>query len=495
LQLAIRPNVHYGLGTIVHEVQSPSVFVSWAHGDPDWSQERARAWELEVSSFVTVLRSLGVDVDIDLYHLHDRTVDWTRWGPVKVQTSDIVLGIVSPAWRARLEGHNAPTEGAGAVAEADVLLGTFGRDQDELRAKLVLVVLPSMRGADAIPDRFHGIARVTLDDLSPSSVTSLLHLLLGVPVHGVPPLGQLPDLVPLTGPMPRPADETRLSQATEMSTDARLRLLDERIGVLRETLSRMARPHDDEGPNARSWGELRRQLDVLERQRDHVVDALATVSQRSAQGLTPALDLVWDPHSGVDFPSVDEGEYRISIGLYASNARSSAMAEGVEARLLRSYPPAMVRDESRRHDRPLLWLGSDPPLPATLDIPPRAKRRFHLLTLVGPSASTLHNSPQEDICAVYGYREPTSRDASRFGTLLRDRPHVPYRFDRLEGVVRNHWVLDLELTSRNHPAKHYDVHVLHDGYWPMAPHTDRAEPNFRYHLRLEIKAVSPQMQQ
>ena len=222
-----------------------------------------------MSSFVTLLRSLGIDVDIDLYHLHDRYVDWTRWGPAKVQSSDIVLGIVSPAWRARLEGSNAPTEGAGAVAEADALLGTFGRDQDALRSKLVLVVLPSMRGADAIPARFHGTTRVTLDDLSPATLTPLLHLLLGVPMHEVPPLGTLPDLVPLTDPAP--AEQTQIGEGTGTSAGAQLRLLDQRINVLHGTLSRMPAPEAGDGPQLpwdRAWTQLHAQLGDLERERD-----------------------------------------------------------------------------------------------------------------------------------------------------------------------------------------------------------------------------------
>jgi hypothetical protein len=269
-------------------VSPPSVFASWAHGDPGWSDDRACAWEQEVSSFVTVLRSLGIDVDIDLYHLHDRKVDWSRWGPAKVQSSDIVLGIVSPAWRARLEGLNAPTEGAGAVAEADALLGTFGRDQDALRSKLVLVVLPSMRGADAIPARFHGIARVTLDDLSPATLTPLLHLLLGVPMHEVPPLGTLPDLVPLTDPAP--AEQTQIGEGTGTSAGAQLRLLDQRINVLHETLSRIPAPEADEGPHLplyRAWTQLQTQLADLERERDGLShggnDPAATAASTAGQ--------------------------------------------------------------------------------------------------------------------------------------------------------------------------------------------------------------------
>jgi len=259
---------------MVHSMDSPSVFVSWAHRDPGWTEERTDGWREEVLAFVTVLRSLGVDVDIDLFHLHDRRVDWTRWGPAQVQAADIVLGVVSPAWRARLEGSNAPTEGAGAVAEADVLLGTFGRDQDQLRNKLVLVVLPSMRDEEAIPERFQGIARVELSDLAASSVTPLLHLVLDVPVHELPPLGRLPDLVPLTprsGAAPA-SDEVRGD--TEPNAKEQVRQLEERIGVLRQTLSRMPQPGPGEGPHLpwyRAWMQVRGQLADLEQEREDLV--------------------------------------------------------------------------------------------------------------------------------------------------------------------------------------------------------------------------------
>jgi len=282
---------------MVRGVISPSVFASWAHRDPGWSDERAHAWRQEVLSFVTVLRSLGIDVDIDLYHLHDRRVDWTRWGPARVQTSDIVLGIVSPGWRGRVEGSNAATQGAGSAAEADVLLGTFGRDQDALRRKLVLVVLPSMRDTDAIPDRFQGIARVTLDELSPASLNPVLHVLLDVPLHEMPPLGNLPDLVPFTGSAPARGSANQADEDTTIR--ARRRLLGERIGVLREALSHLEEPVapvDRELPWHDAWIQLSRQLAELEEERRHLADgpedssvaaAADTRDARSVSGAAP----------------------------------------------------------------------------------------------------------------------------------------------------------------------------------------------------------------
>jgi hypothetical protein len=208
---------------------------------------------------------------------------------------------------------------------------------------------------------------------------------------------------------------------------------------------------------------------------------------------TASLDLVWDPSRGVDFPSGGENEYRMSIALYASNERGDVMAEGVEVRLLRTYPLAMVRDESRHHDRPLLWLGAEPLLRTALDMPAGTKRRFHLLTLVGPSATVLYDSPRA-IRVVHGYMEPACEDADLFGALLWDRPLIQYQFERLVGSICTRHVLELELTSRNHAARRYDVHVLHDGYWPLAPHTDRSEANFRSHIGVEIRPGPPPIQ-
>ena len=81
-------------------------------------------WQDQVLDLVVALRGFGIDADVDLFHLHEPGVDWSRWGPARVNACEVTLVAVNAAWREALEGTNPPTEGAGSVAEADVLLGS-----------------------------------------------------------------------------------------------------------------------------------------------------------------------------------------------------------------------------------------------------------------------------------------------------------------------------------------------------------------------------------
>lgn len=90
-----------------------SVFISWAHED-------ARR-EAEVAQLAANLRILGIDADVDLFHLDDDNVDWTRWGVRRIAEVDYILIVASEPYGRRWEGTNEPTEGPGAVREADAL--------------------------------------------------------------------------------------------------------------------------------------------------------------------------------------------------------------------------------------------------------------------------------------------------------------------------------------------------------------------------------------
>ncbi len=109
------------------------------------------AWRDQVLVLAAALRGIG-GVDVDLYHQHDPEVDWSRYGPQQVARRDFVLVAVNAAWRERFDGTNPPTVGAGAVAEADELLGLFNKNQTEFRRKVKLVLLPGA-SADDVPAR------------------------------------------------------------------------------------------------------------------------------------------------------------------------------------------------------------------------------------------------------------------------------------------------------------------------------------------------------
>lgn len=139
------------------ELPSPRAFITWAHRDADWDEDQAERWLAEVRAFAYVLRSLGVDAEIDLFRRSQRGIDWTRYGPKEIADREWVLVVLSRAWLERWEGRNAPTIGAGAAAEADALRGIFSKNQRTFRDKVVLIQLPSTADEDLVPLELHGV--------------------------------------------------------------------------------------------------------------------------------------------------------------------------------------------------------------------------------------------------------------------------------------------------------------------------------------------------
>lgn len=188
--LGLSPPRAPGLGAPVR------VLVSWAHSHPDWEQSRAEEWERIVAEFTTALRQFGVEADVDLYHLDEIGIDWTRFGPAAVAAADHVLIAMSEAWAERWSGNNAPDIGAGAAAEADTLKGLFQRDQQAFQRKVIIVLLPGASTTDIPPDLMRlGRHRVVPDEAD--SYTPLLRALSQQPRYPAPPLGGVPKLPPL----------------------------------------------------------------------------------------------------------------------------------------------------------------------------------------------------------------------------------------------------------------------------------------------------------
>lgn len=163
--------------------------VSWAHR-PNEGVAR-EAWRDCVLDFVVALRTSGVDADLDLFHLHELGIDWSRYGPDRVQQCPRTIVVLNAAWRERLEGTNVPTEGAGAAAEADVLLGLFGDDQEDFRRRVLLVVLPGADSRD-VPPRWSGLQRFVIPDFTREGLEDLLRVLTGQPAYLAPPVGTVP---------------------------------------------------------------------------------------------------------------------------------------------------------------------------------------------------------------------------------------------------------------------------------------------------------------
>lgn len=165
--------------------------VSWAHANTDWDQNQVAKWEQVVKEFAELLRACGVDADLDLWHLSETSIDWSRWGQDKVRTSEFVIVVLSEAWKQRWEGTNAPTVGAGAVAEADTLKGIFGKNQAEFQRKTLLVLLPGVP-TEVVPEDLYRLHRFPVTELTRAGIDDLLRALFDAPKHTAPRVGAPP---------------------------------------------------------------------------------------------------------------------------------------------------------------------------------------------------------------------------------------------------------------------------------------------------------------
>jgi SEFIR domain len=174
-----------------HEAQrriAPKAFVSWAHDD--------EAWQSTVATFAFAARELGIDADIDLWHLHEPNMDWTTYGPQAIQEGDFVLIPVNSAYRRRWEGVEERGKGAGAAREANTLKALFDDDQLMFRRKVKLIVLPGAT-TDDIPVELKAVVqRFEIETFDESGFEDLLRTLTNRPAFVPPPVGSLPLLPP-----------------------------------------------------------------------------------------------------------------------------------------------------------------------------------------------------------------------------------------------------------------------------------------------------------
>jgi hypothetical protein len=169
------------------------VFVSWAHSHASWDSTQEKNWQSEVVAFTATLRQFGIDAEVDLFHLDDPAVDWTRFGPKHAAAASAVLIVMSEAWAERWDGRNTSLEGAGAVAEADVLHGLFEDDQAEFQRRCFVVLL-SGHARREIPLGLRRLPSYPVSADDPDSYGPLLRALTEKPQFVKPPLGELPTL-------------------------------------------------------------------------------------------------------------------------------------------------------------------------------------------------------------------------------------------------------------------------------------------------------------
>ena len=155
-QVADRTGPNAGHGTPVHDEpdrpaertrtapdapRSVTAFASWAHAHAGVDRDQ---WAADVFKLVALLRQVGVEVDIDLAHLHDDDVDWSTFGVKGIEAADYVLIIASSAYKERWEGTGDPKRGAGAAREANALKALFDDDREAFLKKVKVILLPGV---------------------------------------------------------------------------------------------------------------------------------------------------------------------------------------------------------------------------------------------------------------------------------------------------------------------------------------------------------------
>lgn len=130
-----------------------TAFISWAHDD--------EVWQKAIAGFALKLRELGIEADVDLFHLDKPGINWTTYGPQAIEDNDVVIIAASPAYRERWEGRGDPRQGAGAAREANVLKTLFNENQETFLHKVKVVVLNSMKTQD-IPAELRAVNQRSL---------------------------------------------------------------------------------------------------------------------------------------------------------------------------------------------------------------------------------------------------------------------------------------------------------------------------------------------
>lgn len=172
------------------------VFVSWAHAHRSTDSAAVEEWTELVAQFTTKLRELGIDADIDLFHLHEDDVDWTTFGVEGIKDADYVLIIGSQAYKERWEGTASPRSGAGAAREANALKAQFEDDRNDFLKRVKLVILPGVRRED-LPLELRSVnQRYRIESIDAAGLDGLLRTLTGAPEWVKPPVGELPPLPP-----------------------------------------------------------------------------------------------------------------------------------------------------------------------------------------------------------------------------------------------------------------------------------------------------------
>ncbi|HEX5121220.1 MAG TPA: hypothetical protein VFW65_39050 [Pseudonocardiaceae bacterium] len=308
----------------------PSVLLSWAHVDRSWTVDRIDRWRTQVLGLAETLVANGIAADIDLWHSFETEVDWTRWGITLAKNADYTVIAINDAWRARWEGTNPPDEGAGVVAEADVIKGIFNSDQALFQRKHIIALLPGVEDS-TVPPELYRLRRVRIEEISPTGCTELLRVLARKPEYVRPAPGKLPDLPPK---QPPPQSDALVAEITERSTTARAAALPEiipNVDRAGELAGRLAFPFVILGDGGYGKSVLLGQLfDLFARDVSDVITVFLPCSRIPATATLDDLDAVDRALGNVARDSRDDMRLTDIVGTLAGRSRVRVLIDTLD---------------------------------------------------------------------------------------------------------------------------------------------------------------------
>ena len=165
---------------------APRVFISYAHDD--------RAHCAAVRRLGELLHRAGLDVRLDQF-ADGQVTEWPRWAEREVRSADVILMVVSPAYR-RADDEEQPTgAGRGVTWELAAIRELVYADRRRQRDRVLPVVLPGATAED-IPF-FLGPAgghRLVVPEVTEAGVHGLVRRLTSRPVE--PPAPRRPGIPP-----------------------------------------------------------------------------------------------------------------------------------------------------------------------------------------------------------------------------------------------------------------------------------------------------------
>lgn len=157
------------------------VFISYSHDSPEHSER--------VLALSDRLRALGVDAEVDRYHMRPRQ-GWPRWceEQLRPEISSFVLVICTPTYRARVDDRVAADEGRGVCWEGAILYNYIYSDKGNSRFIPVLLG-DAPEAAIPLPLQGHARYRIGAFELTDRDFEALYRELTGQPETPKPGLG------------------------------------------------------------------------------------------------------------------------------------------------------------------------------------------------------------------------------------------------------------------------------------------------------------------